>query len=477
MKRTKHTLTHSFIIIGLLFCLAACNNTAEPILSENTKPQKTGNIQDQAFSMDIQPPLEGIDIKPIVQQINANKGGTIDIESGTQIVIPPNTFVDANGVPVQGEIEVNYREFHNVTDIVASGIPMRCSKDGQAGFLKTAGMFEIRASAAGQPLTIANDKKVEVNMASYYEGSEYDFYYFDESTKAWQQTGTGTPKENTAKKQKDLQLERKTPASPMPPQKFDESRFVFDLDVDFKQFPELRAFEKVTWQYAGTSDKDNPEKNDWIFSETWEDVKVLPENMEKGLFAIHFIKGEKVFKTLATPALMGSDFDEAMASYRQKMAAYNSILGEVAVERRRLQQQANFIRSVSITNTGFHNWDYWQKQAGRMLITANFKFETSVNHDVSKIAVFHIFDKGRNVLRYPALQNVSFHFDPRQDNTIVAILPGNKAAVFSEKEFANLRLKGKEDDNMQQEFTLRTLDQSIGSLDDLKSIILGAGGV
>ena len=472
MNSMNCTAAKALFLLFVMCGMIACNNAADTALIES--PETDTNKQSEVtFSSDIVPPLDDIDVEMSTHKIDAQKGGTIEIATGTKITIPSNAFIDANGTPINGKVAVNYREFHTVTDVVACGIPMRCSKGEEQGFLKTAGMFELRASADGQPLAIADGKKIEVDMASYKDGSEYDFYYFDEDKQAWQQTGTGTPKPNLAKQQKEKNIDSDLPLQPIPPKKFDENKFVFDLDVDFKQFPELRAFEKVTWQYAGSSAQDDPEQNDWIFEETWEDVKVLPDNMEKGHFAIHFIKGEKVFKTLATPALGGNDYDKAIASYKKLMTDYSQVLGEIADERRRLQQQADFIRSVSITNTGFHNWDYWQNQAERLMITAVFKFDESLNYDVNDIAIFHIFDEESTVLRYPAHKNVPFHFNPKQDNKVVAILPGNKAAVYDEKDFVNLRMQGDTNSELHHEFTLQTLDQPVKSLDELKGVLQG----
>ena len=47
--------------------------------------------------------------------------------------------------------------------------------------MQTAGMFEIQGAHNDQPIQIADDKSLEVNMASFVEdGQKYDFFFLDE---------------------------------------------------------------------------------------------------------------------------------------------------------------------------------------------------------------------------------------------------------------------------------------------------------
>ncbi len=49
--------------------------------------------------------------------MNAEEGGVLTFPSGTKLEIPANAFLDAQGNPVTGKVEIAYREFHDAGTI------------------------------------------------------------------------------------------------------------------------------------------------------------------------------------------------------------------------------------------------------------------------------------------------------------------------------------------------------------------------
>ena len=56
--------------------------------------------------------------KPVLFTVDATKDTTLLYNTGSLIKIPANSFVDALGNKVEGLVELKYREFHNVGEII-----------------------------------------------------------------------------------------------------------------------------------------------------------------------------------------------------------------------------------------------------------------------------------------------------------------------------------------------------------------------
>lgn len=137
----------------------------------------------------VQPPLPGVDIPFDAYTVDAAKGGTIEHASGSQLEIPANCFVDADGNPIEGEVNIDYREFHDIAEVFVSGIPMQYDSAGYAYQFETAGMLDIRGSQEGKPVFIAPGKGIDVELISDNEDPKFNLYYLDEEQGAWAHLG------------------------------------------------------------------------------------------------------------------------------------------------------------------------------------------------------------------------------------------------------------------------------------------------
>ncbi|MBW8051417.1 MAG: hypothetical protein FVQ77_13965, partial [Cytophagales bacterium] len=181
----------------------------------------------------IQPPFA--ELIPAFNEyaVDATKGDTIVITSGTRIIIPPNAMVDDSGNVVTGKAKIKYREYHDALDIFLSGIPMEYTENGQKEYFQTAGMFEIIAEQNAKELKIAESKTIKVEFASFQPGDEYNFYFFNKNKKKWEYENNIKPKENPKRALIKKEIRKLRPKFKIP---FDDSHFVFDytslLDVD-----------------------------------------------------------------------------------------------------------------------------------------------------------------------------------------------------------------------------------------------------
>ncbi len=133
----------------------------------------------------VRPPIPGIDVPKTEYPVNAETGSELYYESGTVVHIPENAFVDDQGNLIEGEVLVNYREFSDQAEIMASGIPMNYDSAGVNNWFTSAGMFEITATSEGQEVFMNANANVEVDLATTDQAQDFSLYILDEETGEW----------------------------------------------------------------------------------------------------------------------------------------------------------------------------------------------------------------------------------------------------------------------------------------------------
>lgn len=459
-------LTYLLALV-VLVAFQSCQNEGNETTSSNEVEIET-LVENEAKKRGILPPFEDVDVPFSKYTVDVSQGRTIVTETGTTIIIPKGAFKDADGNPVKGKVDIAYREFHDAAAIIASGIPMTNAEGDK--YMETAGMFEINGSQNGQAVEIADNKDIEVKMGSFVAGENFDFFHFDKKACNWETKGTAKPEKNIAKikKVKDLP---KLPKQPAKPTKFDEDAFVFDLDINYESFPELRAYHGVVWQYDEQSSKNDPKKNDWVFQENWTSIDVKAVQPEFGKYKLTLKNPitNKSFTTNITPALKGMDYDEAIAQFKKKNEEYKVLKEARIEEEKRLDGEADLLRSFRVSNFGVFNWDIW-KNPNRQRCVASFDFGQNTNQYINKVSIFLVTGTQRSVVRYHPSEFEKFSFDPNDDNMLIAVLPGNKVAYFSKEDFKNVDIALLKSQKTYT-FKMNVQEEAVASVDDLHSII------
>jgi len=83
-------------------------------------------------------------------ELEGDKDAVVETKDGIVIAIPANAFIDANGKPVKGRIDLEVKEALNAADIMKAGLN---TKSGDK-LLETGGMFYINAKQDGVSLKI-----------------------------------------------------------------------------------------------------------------------------------------------------------------------------------------------------------------------------------------------------------------------------------------------------------------------------------
>lgn len=299
-------------------------------------PSKTDN----SFISKIETPFvnQSINVQFDEMEVNNEEAKTLKLEDGTTIHIPAYSFINKNGKPVKGKVKLEYRELHNVADVIASGIPIEYDSLGVKKPLETAGMFEIRGKKGKKPVYIAQGKTIDVQFASRHEGTGFSHYYLEDGTQPiamnylpynqasiipgafaqstpakvapqWKWIGASSitsrlmvekpakvtkgHKENRNQRidsLKEVIAKMKSQHHTdsieyfeklLAQQKQDKERVrkakedYFQLDFNIGNNPYLEYFKDVVWQYVGENKQQSPTKgNSWVFNEKWDDIKL-----------------------------------------------------------------------------------------------------------------------------------------------------------------------------------------------------------
>lgn len=320
----------------------------------------------------IDPPFPQQIQKEFVQHsLDANAGGVLEGQNGTRIHVPSDVFQDESGNAVSGEVQIRYREMHDVVDFFLAGIPMAYDSAGAEYQLESAGMMEIYAQQNGKRLQIRPGRSIEVELVSEVtlestaDLTEFNIYRLDTVERNWVYEDVnqmmiletyfpGLPEDHplcavqesfqmelaaleSAERLALSQLEEELalPAPPLRPQRHNGTDFVFDFDLSaLLRNPQAHSLnpeqlqllrEGTLWQLHPTENIDRSS-----LAQQWEDVQIAPINNRD--FRLTLIKGAQQVSVVVNPVLSGSSYDRALAQYQTAMETYDR-----AVRRRKEQ--------------------------------------------------------------------------------------------------------------------------------------------
>lgn len=358
-------------------------------------------------------PIEGTTEAPKKIQVNAREGTTVDLGNGGSLEFPDNAFVDENGNTVNGEVDVEWQEFHTLGDIMLSGIPMKYDSAGVQNDFVSGGMFTIHASQNGKSVEIAPSKKVGVNIASIQDTPCYNFYEMDEESGKWtyETTKVGEPIAEAEEPKKTISGKPN----------------LLDVTLSTKAFPELANRDIIGWE-----------------------VKRKLRSGEKNLLKLQSTKLRLISTDSLGMTLEAKTAADQVLQYPVKPYTLDQAMEDSKVNRQELEKSfaetrkfakemiaGRVIRSIEIENFGTYNWDIIYKRQNSKPLFAKFNFPGDV--DPQLVSLFLLSPEENAVVQYDAGGSSMFSFDPNLKNCLIAILPGNKLVSVSDEGFTVAR--------------------------------------
>lgn len=105
--------------------------------------------------------------------------------SGTVVHIHPKALLHKDGTPVKGAVRLEYKEYRDAADFIASGIPMSF----RGSPFNSGGMFELRVFQGKEALTVPAYKPVEMEFMLTDTLENMGFFEFDQANKWWTKLG------------------------------------------------------------------------------------------------------------------------------------------------------------------------------------------------------------------------------------------------------------------------------------------------
>jgi hypothetical protein len=137
----------------------------------------------------VKPPVPAWEMPKTIYSVAVVKGGEFHYKNGTSLFVPKDAFVDEQGKTVNGDVQIDYREFKDPLDFVFSGIPMRYDSGGETHIFESAGMFDITASQNGKQVYLAKNRSLKMDFVSTDARTSFNFYELDEKKATWVNRG------------------------------------------------------------------------------------------------------------------------------------------------------------------------------------------------------------------------------------------------------------------------------------------------
>lgn len=315
----------------------------QPIIDSNdsfaTQNNSTPTSAFTPTKRKIAPPIPGLNVRNFSYKFKTALGGTFKHTSGTKVTFPANAFVDANGNPVSGNVEIQYREFRDQVDFFLSGIPMQYDSAQHTYQFVSAGMMEISGFVNGQPVFLAKGKTVNVEFASKNQGTQFNLYRFDTLAGNWNYLGKDRVVLTPEQKLDSAQLvaealknrgvhcsfipDMQKPVEPAKPLRADKRKNRFTIAIDAKEFPEMAAYKDMIFEV----DESNQKFDRSWYKVTWESIKLSKTDKENKYKIALGRAGEPVMLDVY-PVFDDKNFDKEMAAYDVKFADYKKKLDQ-----------------------------------------------------------------------------------------------------------------------------------------------------
>lgn len=480
----------------------------------------TNNLKKETETA-VKPPIAELDSKPFTYRIDAGNDTVIITESGSQIKIKANSFVDKNGNLVSGKVDINYREFHDVVDIFLSGIPMTYDSAGTQYHFESAGMFEIKGFQNNEEVFISDVSPINILLASKQEGERFNIYKLNDKNGDWSYLGKDTagkksqelfaeakpdsvqiPKtEKTMKLEKEVEKEKRkieqlVQEKPVAPLKAADGTQNLKIQVNEKEFPELALYKNLLFEI----DKSDKTYKSELSKITW-DAASVKKGKEKGTYILTFIKGKDEYSFLTRPVVSDKDYPKAVEIYNNKFDEYEKTLAKrkkdeakkqqeleaeysklnaernaqiAAIQQRMASESAQRVatdattdiiyRSFMVSSFGIWNSDCPQNMPKGLMVSAKF---TDKNNKELVFTTLYLVEKGKNAAY--SLTNYDynrFQFNPESENLLLGVTKDNKIAVFKPEDFATLGKIGSSCN-----FKMNVLKENFKNSDEVKAYL------
>ncbi len=480
IKKTKRQ--HLFMIATMIIALV--------LMAGCKKKQKNAHID---------PPFDELDPAFKTFTVQNDKADTLTLNSGTRIFVPPQAFTDSTDSIVTGEVDINYREFHDALDIFLAGIPMGIDVMGETKHLETAGMFEIRAKQGTKNLKLADGKNIGVELASKTAGPQYNFFGLDEEDGKWKFMGYPESRVNPEYQQMKQEIDELKNTDDFISR---PGYFIFDYRgaVDIYKYElkgkvnDQNAFKQRVKRYG----------IDWLSVDNrhmiyfkgnryhasfmlWKNIsgKPLPQWLRKnGYF---YTQTQRITGNIYHVTIKSGEnrFDgriEAIMPLRALLSFtpeywknhFEEVMQQVKEEQQRLRNEAKLFRVFDINSLGIKNFDCLFKAKNPVNVEAEFKVEETNGNEIYELQqVFCLPGNNKTLIKLNRHNWHSVMLAPADTNfRFITVLPNNRLGIYPLEKYRAMNFDSlRKVQNPRVVFTLEPMKEPVESRAQLEELL------
>lgn len=277
-----------------------------------------------------------------------------------RIQIPAQAFVDEQGNPVAGEVQLRVRKLDDYVDFFLAGVKLGWNTPNGRRQLESAGMVEVYAEQNGRRVFLAPGKTLSIEMESVVwlplnrRLPALAEFYLDTEAATWVEKGRSKTEmlgqaepdpqdpgfaekfalyqqlqdldQALAQERSRWEAANPAPTPPAKPQRSDPNQPTLELDFLEGAVPQTASGEEadlykgVIWQIAPHS----PAYDQRAFSVTWQSARI--KQIQGDDYELILMHGATSLRLIVNPVLAGSAYEQAMNAWRAAYAEYEAAL-------------------------------------------------------------------------------------------------------------------------------------------------------
>jgi hypothetical protein len=458
-SQEKMNVKKEILLVSALFTMcgfALYQFTHINDLKGGIKNPGKGNSKTISFNSGIKQPLEKtIDFTEF--DFDVAEGINAHLKTGTNVLVPKNALIDSKGNPVKGKVTLKIREMHSAKDIFLSGIPMQTDENRNL-FLESNGMMEMRVFKGHEELKLADDKKVEIELAAFSKPTnDYKLWVLDNERK-WMSAGSYETVNNEQRDKKLIELDNEKKKRKKE-KNGDNMLFVFNSNL--KNFPHMAVWQDVKWNLL--IEDPNFEKEN-IGRVDWTDIKMKKKPGNNNEYSIQLsysnpdYEGNLITITcniVAEPELSKQELKSKQTEFASLSEKYDEFLELARKEEERLKAEAALLNKFSANGFGIYNIDKLTNAEQLVKLDVHFDFENELLLSKNPIQLMVVSPDRNTVLNFlpSSWNNIPYLGNNTQ---LFASLPNGTYAIVDSKSFSSQVPKDKLSSSYQNKVTFKT---------------------
>jgi hypothetical protein len=399
-------MKNSPFLLVLIISIVSCSSKKE---TSDKNYFKDSNTQSSTL---FKPDFNDIADKIVVE---SGKDSDITLPSGSVLHIPKNTFEDENGNKISGKVNLSWKEYHSLEEVITSNITMKYDSAGTSYNFETGGMFTILGYQKNKPVFISKNKSITIDIASTNPKETFNFYQLDTTINKWNYLTT------KGKLTKDeLKFNQQKPTDVL-------TKNILDIQVNTSAFPELGSKNILGWRLKSSLKK---EKNNLLTNAKFQ--AHLNKRINDSTYQLKLKSIETLDNRDFTFNVSPFTYEEAKIESEtcKKLTSKNESEINEFIEK---EKEGKTIRRISISQFGFYNFDCIKNYPDAYIVQSTFEFPDKINKD--QLAVYFMCPEDRIVVQYNPYSAIVKFFKNKK-NLFIAITDKNELLYCNSGQFA-----------------------------------------